>query len=339
MKLTIAIPTYNRVPVLRNSLCKLLPQLNSECELLILDNASTLNVENEISELIQSYSCKFSIRVIRHESNIGGNANILRCIELSRGEWVWILGDDDPPVEGALELIFNKINGSQNLAMMNFKSPIGGAGSCEVIGGHNLLRIMDFGNFLFLSTSVFRRDLFIKYLADGYEAISTCAPHTAIALSVSVSENAKFLFIDQCIVDWEASPVSERWNFLRVNVRMQSLLEHARLNHSERMLLAAAMAKGAYAWYWLFVDIVSICLAIKDKTHSKQDCLFYWREKFSRHNHVRRLGLRRMLYYVGEVSFIVPALALSLARIYLRVKGKSDDLSMYALSKWNNRSL
>ena len=43
-------------------------------------------------------------RMITHRNrvNVGGNANVLRCLEKAESERAWIIGDDDIPEQGAL---------------------------------------------------------------------------------------------------------------------------------------------------------------------------------------------------------------------------------------------
>ena len=51
IKLTIAIPTFDRNEILRANLAKLIPQLTPACELVILDNCSTEPVENTLKDI------------------------------------------------------------------------------------------------------------------------------------------------------------------------------------------------------------------------------------------------------------------------------------------------
>ena len=61
-------------------------------QITILDNAST----DGTSDLIKEYFKKFpNIVHIRHNRNIGGNANIVRAFESATKEYLWILCDDD----------------------------------------------------------------------------------------------------------------------------------------------------------------------------------------------------------------------------------------------------
>jgi hypothetical protein len=39
---------------------------------------------------------------VRNETNIGGDRNIVRCVELAFGEYVWLFGDDELLIEGSI---------------------------------------------------------------------------------------------------------------------------------------------------------------------------------------------------------------------------------------------
>ena len=55
MKLTIAIPTYNRNDIFRANLEKLLPQVTNECRVIIFDNCSDIPIENTVKDLLSKY--------------------------------------------------------------------------------------------------------------------------------------------------------------------------------------------------------------------------------------------------------------------------------------------
>jgi len=99
--LTIAIPTYNRSACLTQLLEALGPQLvgESRVELIVSDNASP----DDTSAVIASFRDKgFALNYSRNETNIGADANFIRCFELAQGEYVWVFGDDDIIVPGGL---------------------------------------------------------------------------------------------------------------------------------------------------------------------------------------------------------------------------------------------
>jgi abequosyltransferase len=104
--LTIAIPTYNRACYLRELLSVLFDQLITErrVELIISDNASP----DETPALVEEYQKRgLQIRSIRHEINIGPDANFLRCFEMARGKYFWLFGDDDVIVPGGISQILS----------------------------------------------------------------------------------------------------------------------------------------------------------------------------------------------------------------------------------------
>jgi len=104
--LTIAIPTYNRVRYLRELLSVLFNQLLSEprVELIVSDNASP----DDTPEVVEEYQRRgLQIRSIRHQTNVGADANFLQCFEKARGKYVWIFGDDDVIVEGGVAEILS----------------------------------------------------------------------------------------------------------------------------------------------------------------------------------------------------------------------------------------
>jgi len=89
-KVTIAIPTYNRVDLLKEAIESVLSQTYKDFELLICDNASTDNTEKMVSTFSDP-----RIKYHKNKNNIGMMNNWNKCVELSRGKYLMILGDDD----------------------------------------------------------------------------------------------------------------------------------------------------------------------------------------------------------------------------------------------------
>ena len=80
----------------------LAPQLagDSRVELLISDNAAP----DDTPEVVAEFQKKgLALTYSRNETNIGADANFIRCYEMARGEYVWIFGDDDIIIPGGLQ--------------------------------------------------------------------------------------------------------------------------------------------------------------------------------------------------------------------------------------------
>jgi glycosyltransferase involved in cell wall biosynthesis len=89
-RVTVAIPTYNRATLLRETLESVLTQTYPKFRLVISDNAST----DETPEVVGSYS-DGRIDYIRNQHNIGMIPNFNRLIELTDTEFLMLLPDDD----------------------------------------------------------------------------------------------------------------------------------------------------------------------------------------------------------------------------------------------------
>lgn len=100
--LSIYIPTYNRPEKIQIQVRRLLPQLSSRVVLYVIDNHSDQPVCDLFSDEEREY-----VNIIRNDINVGGDANIARCFEYCSTKLLWVLGDDDPVVENAVDVIFD----------------------------------------------------------------------------------------------------------------------------------------------------------------------------------------------------------------------------------------
>ncbi len=95
-KLTISIPTWNRVEFLRENILSILPGIQTlpegTVEIFVSDNASTDDTANFLAETRQQYPC---LRYVTQTENMGANANFYTVLREAKGEYVWLLGDDD----------------------------------------------------------------------------------------------------------------------------------------------------------------------------------------------------------------------------------------------------
>jgi len=107
--LTIAIPTFNRSGFLSRLLGAIEPQLKifaSQVEILICDNFSQDNTQ----EVVRAFEANgLPMTYVRHSENLGMDRNILECFRRASTEYVWIFGDDDVLLEGALAALIPRL--------------------------------------------------------------------------------------------------------------------------------------------------------------------------------------------------------------------------------------
>lgn len=87
--LTIGIPTYNRAACLEKLLAKIAPACAKlEVELLVSDNASP----DQTAEVAARFP---TVRYIKNQQNLGFDGNILSLLDNAKGDFIWLMGDDD----------------------------------------------------------------------------------------------------------------------------------------------------------------------------------------------------------------------------------------------------
>ncbi len=119
-KLSIYIPTFNRVETLLELLNSLRALISEEqkthIEIVVSDNAST---DLTFDMMKQALDNGFIDHYIRRGKNLGSDVNILECFKATRGKFVWLLCDDDLPKIGSIENILNVIeNYNEEISMI-----------------------------------------------------------------------------------------------------------------------------------------------------------------------------------------------------------------------------
>lgn len=198
--LTIAIPTYNRNIILLENLLTFLPYLPDGVEILIIDNASDVPVSITLSEVLERYS-NIKISVLRNKTNIGPSANFLRCFMEVSTDWLWLIGDEDTPLESAFKWINEDINNDNLLfcgyASDNFYSLKKNSSGCGI--DSFIQNIENLSALLFVSSGIYNRRKIESYLKYGYMYSYSQAPHLAIILS-AIQESDEWCFRTKKIV-------------------------------------------------------------------------------------------------------------------------------------------
>lgn len=111
IEISIIIPTYNRKDILIETLKALNKQSYSleEVEVIVIDDCSSVNPEQEIVNL----STKYKLGFFRERKNIGQGQIRNKGIKLAQGKYLFFLGDDTIPKNNIIEEHMNlhkKIN-------------------------------------------------------------------------------------------------------------------------------------------------------------------------------------------------------------------------------------
>ena len=183
--ITFAIPTRNRLDNLDKLLATLAPQLDSSCDILIVDNNSDSYAVKDLENLAAKYP-EANIRLVINSINIGADANFLKCIEHSTGDWVALLGDSKLVLPNAVKTMRDLVAKNSNASFINFYYPdkfhsvrieTKYAQSCEEF----LDKLDSFGNMLLVGNTIYRRIAAVYAMSYSYSYIYTRAAHVALA--------------------------------------------------------------------------------------------------------------------------------------------------------------
>jgi len=213
LSISIAIPTYNRSTPLEVCLKSILLQNEHSIPILILDNCSDIPASHVIDSCMRT-NATAHIRIIRNACNIGSAANVLRCMEYSTSDYLWIIGDDDCLKSNALTVVVETLARDPNLLAYNFSSGLFTHPTKRIVEGNDIFTdIPSFSNLLFISANIFNVKKLRANLPYGYQFAYSTGPHLAVLLA-SVNEHEKIGYFPECIVDPQGRYGEARWSVL-----------------------------------------------------------------------------------------------------------------------------
>jgi len=105
--LSIYIPAYKR-PELGRLLESLAPQIDERVEVIISDDDPAGSGYGHVIEHLADTAAR--VHYSRRRKNLGPDANILRGLEVGTAPWIWLMGDDDWALPGAIENIITWVD-------------------------------------------------------------------------------------------------------------------------------------------------------------------------------------------------------------------------------------
>lgn len=236
--LTIAVPTHGRNEILAQNAWRLFDQLMPDVRVLIVDNASPTPVSATLGTLPDG------VRLLRNPVNVGGNENILRCLELCETPWVMVTGDDDRPLPGMVSRILDDIAANPDATILHYATANMHERKHDWLtrGRREFLsRIDSFANLLFVSSSVFHVAKLRGAFDWAHHYTYSCAPHLALLLT-GMGPDAVAVFRSASLVDWKLPEVENRGSKFTMALGLPTLLELP-LTAEERGLLARHLAR------------------------------------------------------------------------------------------------
>lgn len=210
--LHVVIPTFDRKRELLLTLQALLANdvERSLVEITVLDNASPTLSERDVLGVNNN---GYRVEYIRHRVNLGAPGNVLRSFEVCRRDWLWILGDDDPPCSTALGIILSAIQVHPNAIFQNFGEP-GRTATESASGFENVMGIVKhFGHVVWLSAGIYHIQQCLPFLKYGHGFSYTQMSHTVVLLkAIDELDDAMVVMHPQTVVEQQAiADESSHW--------------------------------------------------------------------------------------------------------------------------------
>ena len=103
MKVSVVIPTYNRINLLERAVNSVIRQTKNAFEIIVVDDGS----DDNSSEMVKQ---KFGSVILVRQENCGVSAARNRGIEISKGDWIALLDSDDEWKPNKLEKQINALS-------------------------------------------------------------------------------------------------------------------------------------------------------------------------------------------------------------------------------------
>jgi glycosyltransferase involved in cell wall biosynthesis len=314
--ITVAIPTYNRPEHLRRCVELLACQTNNQFSLLILDNASPEPAEEVLRHVLPSFP---RARVIRNLVNVGGDANIMRCFEFCDTEFVWVLGDDDEPIETAIATILETIREYPDAIFFNFQCDLYPRSKDRV--SHDLesfiSSIDSYSNVLFISTSVYRRQSVVQFLPMAYEYSYAMAGQIVLVLRALASAPATCALLTKRIVKWIPPPNGIAWSAVRHMLGLGILLDLPLSSVARTQL--ARLISSPRALEYLTVHLLGYLREDGDRTRASH-AMEQMYHRLLAHSGSPGIGIRYMFYRYVLLRF--PNIGVAMFQTVSKLSGR-----------------
>ncbi len=251
--------TYNRASQLHETLTAFSKAGLGSMRLHVLDNASTDNTEAVVRELQQYWK---NLVYHKNKYNIGGNANILRAVELSQSHYHWVIGDDDKwylSKNSLEELIKTLLEKKCDVIRLGWL--VSEYSRSQIINAKMLFQkeSLLFPSLSMISATIFRRSLFTQYLPSAYQGAGDSYPQLVpFMLAMESQDFSVYTLSEDLMTHTPSQDVGYfcgdlEWYscWFRTSRYFQQKENKSNFNRSIMTYLATRQTKKKNAFFWL----------------------------------------------------------------------------------------
>lgn len=228
--LTIGIPTYNR----KHQLIRLLKSIQAEkstdkYSIIISDNCSNYSVEETI-DTVFSGEFRNTITVKRRDVNGGGDYNISTLFENCNTSLLWLIGDDDEILPGAINRVIENHEKYPDIPVFKYATQ----SAMKFTEDIRMKNVNDFarchkngylyGAIIFMSNNIYNIKMVKPYFSDclyyGYCSVSHFLP----LMHCLVDSEFDAMLCKDNIVKYN-NPDGDHWNYLKIVTSLSTVLD------------------------------------------------------------------------------------------------------------------
>jgi glycosyltransferase involved in cell wall biosynthesis len=251
--LSCAITTYNRAHWLTHSLPRLIEAarpFRDQVEVVVCDNTST----DATPDIVARFAGTPSFSSRRNPANLGMLGNLGATTRASKGAYIWLMGDDDLIIDGAIEAVLSGLEAHpdvemayMNYAYTNFDAPeqladpddivrtaklIGPGGPNRRVAALREVAALNENLFTAIYACAFRRDHALRAYQQNvagppFSSLLTCIPSSVYALAALQDRPAWWVGRPAIVVNMNVSWL--HWVLLWHLERMPDLFDAAEL--------------------------------------------------------------------------------------------------------------
>ena len=119
-KVTIITPTFKRSHILGNTIKSILEQSYKHFEYIILDDNNLGDVEEirKTRQLVESFGDS-RLRYLKNTTNLGHPNIFGKCLDLIKGDFFMLYGDDDELLPDSLSIFVNYLNSNPDVSVVH----------------------------------------------------------------------------------------------------------------------------------------------------------------------------------------------------------------------------
>lgn len=234
--LTIAIPHLNDPDGLLSTLKAVSRFKSEDAEIIVLDNKNDDVYEIALEQVRSSFD---SVEFIKSSKELDYDTNIERCIDSSRGKFVWLVGCGDLPIGQSIPNIIRILNRNQDATNFRVQVRITDENTQSIIASESKKRpkkavTLDSLFSSALSGNIFKREAWLAQ--SRTDLVSTNWVHVERALQMLSQKQSRFVEIpSEKAAIFVHRPETSWWNqddhtFLLNTLLFRSILSYYRSN-------------------------------------------------------------------------------------------------------------